>query len=200
MSLVRSNLDWTLHNILKILLNGMQPFVVSDWLASQNFTQGGPVVRFVGKRTVGPLRKTLGAIEEWTLDPRSRLGTHCPTQFSLYEWSTKGLVGGCRILITDTSTWVTPDLRLSGSALSGARGHHGPTASSSSLFTDVTIIAPTSYSTMGNCHLLREMTVGVGGSFPKYQRILLASSMVRHPLPALTAEAGSELALGSYRT
>ncbi|KAG8337607.1 hypothetical protein J6590_017701 [Homalodisca vitripennis] len=41
--------------------------------------------------------------------------------------------------------------------------------------------------------LLREMTVGVWrGSFPNYQRFLLASTS--HPLPTLTGEAGSGLA------
>ncbi|KAG8247044.1 hypothetical protein J6590_071013 [Homalodisca vitripennis] len=46
--------------------------------------------------------------------------------------------------------------------------------------------------------LLRDMTVGVSwGSFP-YQRCLLASTRVCHPLPALTGEAGAPLLPGGH--
>ncbi|KAG8328826.1 hypothetical protein J6590_100925 [Homalodisca vitripennis] len=47
--------------------------------------------------------------------------------------------------------------------------------------------------------LLREMTIGAWwGSFPKYERFLLASTRVCHPMPALTGEAGSELTSPSF--
>ncbi|KAG8306878.1 hypothetical protein J6590_035955 [Homalodisca vitripennis] len=49
-------------------------------------------------------------------------------------------------------------------------------------------------------NLLREMTVGVWwGSFPNYQRSLIASKRVCHTLPALIGEAGSELGLPFFR-
>ncbi|KAG8280958.1 hypothetical protein J6590_068985 [Homalodisca vitripennis] len=60
--------------------------------------------------------------------------------------------------------------------------------------TDVSLKSGQPHGKKNGTSLTADVEILWCGSFPKYQRILLASTRVCHPLPALTGEAGSELA------